>query len=244
MNALITPDRPDAAQDRPTFLARLRKEAGARYHDRHPFHERMHEGKLGLDELKTWAENRYYYQTRIPLKDALILAKAGDPAFRRAWIGRIVHQDGERAGEGGLELWRRFAEALGAKREELETHCRVLPGVRFACDGYVALVERSSLLEAVAASLTETLAPELMERRIRAFEAHYPSLPSEALAYFRTRISAARDDGDRALAYVLEHARTRAAQDACVHALVAKTEVLWHLLDCVAQASHIKRGEA
>lgn len=242
MSAVVSRAGLEAAEDRAAFVERLRAEASRRYHDRHPFHRRMHEGKLSLDELKTWALNRYYYQTRIPVKDALILAKAEDPAFRRAWIERIVHQDGQRAGEGGLELWRRFAEALGAEREELETQRSVLPGVRFACDGYVALVARSSLLEAVAASLTETLAPSLMERRIRAFEEHYPSVPREALEYFRTRVTAAREDGDRGLAYVLDHARTRAAQDACVQALVTKTEVLWHLLDCVDAVSNRTGG--
>jgi pyrroloquinoline-quinone synthase len=232
----------DRGSDATAFLDRLRAEATRRYHDRHPFHARMHAGELRLDELRVWATNRYYYQTRIPLKDALILAKSEDPGFRRAWIGRIVHQDGARPGEGGLDLWRRFAQALGADENELLTHRSVLPGVRFACDGYVSLVERSSLLEAVAASLTETLAPELMQRRIVAFEQHYPAIPPQALAYFQTRVSAAREDGDRGLAYVLANARTEAQQDACVRALVTKTQVLWHLLDCVAAACDAMRG--
>jgi pyrroloquinoline-quinone synthase len=29
--------------------------------------------------------NRFYYQTRIPIKDAIIVSKSDDPAFRRAW---------------------------------------------------------------------------------------------------------------------------------------------------------------
>lgn len=235
---------PHAEHGAPSFLARLRTETAARYHDRHPFHLRMHEGHASLAELRIWAVNRYYYQTRIPIKDALILAKTPDSDFRRAWLERITHQDGARPGEGGLELWRRFARSLGADAEELATHRTVLPGVRFACDAYVHLVERASLLEAVAASLTETLAPGLMERRIAAFERHYPTIPADALAYFRTRVGAARLDGDRSLAYVLEHARTRAEQDACVRAVVTKTDVLWHLLDCVAAECESKRGLA
>jgi pyrroloquinoline-quinone synthase len=231
----------DAEQAQPSFLDRLRAETTRRYHDRHPFHLRMHEGRASLQELRIWAVNRYYYQTRIPIKDALILAKASDPEFRRSWIARITHQDGAGPGEGGLELWRRFSRSLGADADELSTHGSVLPGVRFACDAYVRLVERASLLEAVAASLTETLAPDLMERRIAAFERHYPTIPGEALAYFRTRVGAARADGDVSLAYVLEHARTRAEQDACVRAVVTKTEVLWHLLDCVAAECDAKR---
>jgi len=36
----------------------------------------MHEGKLTRGQLQAWALNRYYYQSRIPIKDAAILAVA------------------------------------------------------------------------------------------------------------------------------------------------------------------------
>ena len=50
----------------------------------------------------------------------------------------------------------------------------MLPGVRFACDSYVELVRQRSLVEALASSLTEFFAPDLMSRRILAWEKHYP----------------------------------------------------------------------
>ena len=101
----------------------------------------MHEGALSPGEIRTWVANRYYYQTRIPIKDGLILAKAQDPAFRRAWISRIHDHDGTRPGEGGLALWLALAEAVGLERARVESLRDVLPGVRRACDAYVELVE-------------------------------------------------------------------------------------------------------
>ena len=104
------------------FIARLRAEGVRRYHDQHPFHQRMHAGALSRQELQTWTLNRYYYQTRIPIKDAIIVSKSEDPAFRRAWLRRIQDHDGtETAGEpggsdGGLALWLRLAEAVGLDR--------------------------------------------------------------------------------------------------------------------------------
>jgi pyrroloquinoline-quinone synthase len=213
------------------FVDRLRREGEARYHHRHPFHLRMHEGALAKEELRRWVANRWYYQTRIPLKDALILAKSEDPGFRRAWRRRLADHDGEREGEGGLAEWERLAAAVGIAREELGR--RILPGVRFACDGYVSLVRDASLVEAVASSLTECFAPDLMSERIAAFERHYGWIDREALAYFRGRVPRARRDAGEALTFVVEHARTREQQDRCVAALVRKTEILWHLLDCV-----------
>jgi pyrroloquinoline-quinone synthase len=218
------------------FVARLREEGVRRYHDNHPFHQAMHAGTLTREQLAAWTLNRYYYQTRIPIKDAIIVSKSGDPAFRRAWIRRIHDHDGAAPGEGGLALWLRLAEAVGLDRVEVESCSRVLPGVRFACDAYVTLCRESPLVVAVASSLTEMFAPDIMSTRIAAWERHYPWVGAEALAYFRSRVPRARRDGEEGLAFVVANADTRALQEACVGALVRKTEILWHLVDCVQAA--------
>jgi pyrroloquinoline-quinone synthase len=219
------------------FVERLRDEGVRRYHDQHPFHQRMHAGALSRAELQVWTLNRYYYQTRIPIKDAVIVSKSEDPAFRRAWIRRIHDHDGEGPETGGLELWLRLAEAVGLERGEVASCRRVLPGVRFACDSYVTLCRESPLVVAVASSLTEMFAPDLMSKRIAAWEQHYPWVGAEALAYFRARGPRARRDGDEGLAFVVAQATSRALQEACVAALVRKTEILWHLVDCVELAT-------
>lgn len=227
---------PRAPLPREEFVEWLRREGASRYHDQHPVHVLMHEGKLSQTQLQQWVLNRYYYQTRIPIKDAIILSKSEDPAFRRAWIRRIHDHDGDKAGEGGLALWLRLAEGVGLEREEVETLRSVLPGVKFACDAYVTLVRERSLVEAVASSLTEFFAPDLMSRRILAWEKHYPWVSPDMLAYFRSRVPRARVDSEEALAFVVQHATSFELQERCVAALIRKTEILWHLLDCVEKA--------
>jgi len=218
------------------FVERLRAEGAARYHDHHPFNVRMHAGALSEDELRSWVLNRFYYQTRIPIKDALIVAKSDDPAFRRAWIRRIGDHDGTKDGEGGLAEWLLLARAVGLDADAVRSCERVLPGVRFACDAYVALVRDRSLVEAVAASLTEHFAPDIMRARAAAWEKHYPWVDAAALAYFRSRVPRATRDAQEALAFVVEHAGTRELQDACLRALIDKCKILWAMLDAIAEA--------
>ena len=218
------------------FIERLRSEGERRYHDRHRYHVLMHEGKLSRVQLQHWVLNRYYYQTRIPIKDALILSKSEDPAFRRMWIRRIRDHDGETEGEGGLAMWLRLADGVGVDREEVASCRSVLPGVRAACDSYVELVRSRSLLEAVASSLTEFFAPDLMSKRVLAWEKHYPWVDPAMLAYFRSRVTRARRDAEEAVEFVKRHAVTRELQDLCVAALIRKAEILWALLDSVYAA--------
>ena len=230
-----------AALPREELIEWLRREGEARYHDRHRYHVLMHEGKLTREQLQQWVLNRYYYQTRIPIKDSLIVSKSEDPAFRRMWIRRVLDHDGETEGEGGLALWLRLAEGVGLDREEV-TSCRsVLPGVRFACDAYVDLVRSRSLLEAVASSLTEFFAPDIMTKRVLAWEKHYPWVSPEMLAYFRGRVTRARRDSAEAIEFVVQHATSYELQERCMAALIRKTEILWQLLDCV-YAAYIEPG--
>ncbi|HKQ70533.1 MAG TPA: pyrroloquinoline-quinone synthase PqqC [Polyangiaceae bacterium] len=224
------------------FVAELKAEGARRYHDAHPFHVRMHAGKLSREELRGWVQNRFYYQTRIPIKDAFVLAKSDDPAFRRMWMRRIADHDGEREGDGGLDQWLGLAEAVGLSRDEVKSCRGVLPGVRFACDAYVGFVRDHSLVEAVASSLTEAFAPDLMSRRIAAWEEHYPWVARQGLDYFRARVPRAGRDAAQAIDFVVRHAETRRAQEACVAALVRKTEILWHLLACVDAAFAQREG--
>ena len=219
--------------------ARLRKVGDERYHHLHPFNVRMHEGTLTREEIRTWVLNRYYYQTRIPIKDGLILAKAQDPVFRRGWIRRIHDHDGLAEGTGGLELWLALAEAVGLERAEVESLGHVLPGVVRAGDAYVELVQSSDLLTSVASSLTELFAGDIMRHRITAWARHYPWVEPEGLRYFHSRTRQAPADAREGLGFVLERARSDEEQQRCVAALERKCEILWSLLDAV-EAAHAR----
>jgi pyrroloquinoline-quinone synthase len=213
--------------------ARLRAILDERYHDRHPFNLRMHAGTLAPEEIRTWVRNRYYYQTRIPIKDGIILAKSEDPAFRRGWIRRIHDHDGFGAREGGLELWLRLAEAVGLDRRDVASLRDVLPGVRRACDAYVRFVSGHDLLESVAASLTELAAGGLMAARIACFAEHYPWVDTAGLGYFRSRTEQAPRDAAEGLGHVLDGAASEDDALRAIAALERKCEILWQLLDGV-----------
>ena len=206
------------------------------YHDRHPFHVRMNAGQLSAAQLRGWVANRFHYQVSIPRKDAAILANCPDVEVRRRWIRRIVDHDGTRAGEGGIEAWLRLGEAAGLTREEIIDHRHLVPGVRFAVDAYVTFARTRPWVEAVASSLTELFAPDLMAERLAAFERYYPWIDADGLAYFRARLHQAPRDSEHALEVVTHYCRTAAEQAAAVAALSFKCDVLWSVMDGIDRA--------
>ncbi len=203
-----------------------------RYHHQHPFHLLMHEGRLTRGQLQAWALNRFHYQRCIPIKDALILARSEDAAFRRAWRKRILDHDGDGQRPGGIEKWLQLAEATGLDRARVLSGREVLPSVRYAAAAYLRLVERATMLEAVASSLTEMFSPTLIALRVDRLRQHYPWM-SDGLAYFDARLTQAPEDAEFAFNYVAENARTREEQELAIGALRAKCDLLWAMLDAL-----------
>jgi coenzyme PQQ biosynthesis protein C len=224
------------------LVDRLRAIGAARYHDKHPFHAQLHSGQCTKAQVQAWALNRYCYQSRIPIKDASILARIEDPALRRAWRQRIIDHDGEREGEGGIARWLVLTDALGLNRAEVESLRGVLPGTRFAVEAYVHFVQERSLLEAIASSLTELFSPQVIQTRVQGMLANYDFVTPQTLAYFTARPEQARRDVDVALAYVRANATTPETQAAVLDALKFKCDVLWAMLDALHHA-YVTPGE-
>jgi pyrroloquinoline-quinone synthase len=219
-----------------TFLTQLRAVGRERYHDRHPFHCQMNQGLLTPAAIRGWVANRFHYQRHIPIKDAAILSNCPLPEVRRLWIRRLRDHDGAVEGEGGIEAWLHLSEAVGLTRGEVLDERHVLPGVRFAVEAYVHLARTAPWPVAIASSLTEWFAPDLMAERVAAFRQHYTWVPCWGLEYFESRLTQARRDSAQGLTLTLTHCDTPALQRAAVAALARKCDILWALLDAVARA--------
>ncbi len=214
----------------------LRQVGAERYHNRHPYHHRMTSGALSKGEMQAWALNRYCYQAVIPRKDAMILARAEDPAFRAAWRKRIEDHDGEDGWSGGIARWLHLATSLGLDADAVKTERLALPATRFAVGAYLTFCANRTLLEAVASSLTELFSPVIIGERVPAMLARYDYVTEDTLAYFKQRPEQASRDADFALAYVLQHADTPERQQSAIDALVFKCDILWAMLDALQHA--------
>ncbi len=224
----------------------LRKIGDERYHVHHPFHKLMNAGDLTKAQLQAWALNRYCYQFIIPQKDAVILSRSEDPEFRREWRKRIIDHDGGEGDEGGIARWLKLAEGLEVDAELVKSRKQALAATRFAVQAYLDLVSQSSLLVAVASSLTEMFSGAAISVRVPAMLKRYEYITEDTLAYFIPRLHQAPRDAEFALAYVKEHAQTPALQQQVVDALVEKCDILWVMLDALYHAyvepGHIPPG--
>ena len=169
---------------------RCARSAPTRYHNLHPFHRLLHGGKLNKGQVQAWALNRYYYQSTIPLKDAVVISRFRDRGIRLEWRHRIEDHDGDLGTEGGIERWLKLTEGLGLDSAYVESTEGILPATRFAVEAYVHFVATRRPLEAIASSLTELFAPNLHEERISGMLAHYDFVNPDIMSYFSRRMAA------------------------------------------------------
>ena len=209
--------------------------------------------------LRGWVANRFYYQRNIPRKDAAILSNCPVRDVRRIWIHSIFDHDGTirradpgNAGHGGSQELAPQTKAAskhgcdsvkraGYRAIDLMEDHHLLPGVRFAVDAYVNFARTQPWPIAIASSLTELFAPDLMSARLAAFEKFYSWIDARGLDYFRRRVTQARRDSDEALGITLEYCNTPELQGEAVRALEFKCDVLWAILDAIHHGSYGNR---
>ena len=72
--------------------------------------------------MQAWALNRYYYQSTIPIKDAVVISRFRDRGIRLEWRHRIEDHDGDLGTEGGIERWLKLTEGLGPRQRLCGIH--------------------------------------------------------------------------------------------------------------------------
>jgi pyrroloquinoline-quinone synthase len=92
---------------------------------RHPFYQAWSEGKLSKEILKAYACQYYHFVKEFPRMVSAVHTNTPDIKLRAPLLLNLM--DEELGEENHPALWMRFAQAIGASTEEVET-TSPLPG--------------------------------------------------------------------------------------------------------------------
>ena len=133
----------------------------------HPFYQRWLAGDLTRDDLRRYAAQYFRFEAAFPGYLCQVLAKLDRPADRRVLLQNLVDEEG--GPETHLELFVRFASALGLAKDDLERTpatdstralLETFDGATrngSAAEGLVTLYAYESQAAEVAASKTDSL---------------------------------------------------------------------------------------
>lgn len=148
----------------------------------HPFYQMWNEGTLTLEMLREYAKQYYWQVYYFPTFVSATHANCDDMDVRQMLLENLIEE--EHGPNNHPELWLRFAEALGLKREEVQS-AKYLPTTKESVRILKELAGRKNPAEGLAALYAyEMQIPEVAKTKIHGLKTRYNLASENALIFF------------------------------------------------------------
>ena len=195
----------------------------------HPFEQLLDEGRATKEQMQVWLCNRYLFQKTMVVKDAIVLAKCPDKAFRQIWAKRLQEADEE---GGGLDTWIKLGWACDV---DVTDESRVYPATRFAMTAFIEWCQRSEWVLIVASSLSQIKAVVNHKNKFDTWYTLYPWIKSDGLDYFIQRSAQVGIDSKHCLEFIQG---IELPTEKVKEATKMKREIMQCMLDAVYLHTH------
>jgi len=198
---------------------------------KHPFYSAWTDGTLSIEALRGYAGQYYRHVLSFPTYLSAVHSETSDLETRQYLLENLI--DEERGSDNHPELWLRFAEGIGCRREDVRL-AAPLPETA-ACDRAFREVAAQGPASGLAALYAyESMIPAVASSKIDGLKRHYGIDDDSTLRFFTVHLEVderhadvARDLLERTAPADERAAAKRAASDAL--------DALWSLLDGVTR---------
>jgi len=200
----------------------------------HPFYKSWNEGKLTREIIKDYAEQYYQHVKAFPRYISATHSLCEDLDKRKILLENL--QDEEKDGADHPKLWKNFALAIGAEKNEIDS----VKKEKFTTEMIDNFFKhsRTSYAEGLAALYTyERQIPEIAETKIRGLKNHYGVSSKEGLEFFEVHKAADvyhREACEKLLDGLSKEEQTKAEKSA-----LSTAKYLWNFLTGMAVKHNI-----
>jgi len=164
-----------------TFCMNLNRSLEELHLLNHPFYKAWNEGKLTHESLQLYAQEYYHHVAAFPRYISQIHALCPDISARQILLENLI--DEEQGADNHPELWIRFAEGFGVKREEIKQPPELQKTTELV-DGYFDLVKADYATGLGALYAYERQTPEVSKSKIDGLKKHYAVSDEKTLQFF------------------------------------------------------------
>ena len=212
----------------------------ARYPNEHPWQQLFLEGKLSQDQLKVWAQNRYYFHAGIPAKDANVFCKLpNNKDAQGMWLEKLQEEMGDDEEQSHPEMFLDFCEGLGLGRDEVK-NAEVFAPIKIGVDAYRDMARVRPFQVGVGSSISEFLIPFKMTRMLKAFREHYSFIPDKALHFFEAHREADERHGNIMINLVETYGQTEEHKKLLLEGHLFKLDLHRVILDTIHYETVLK----
>jgi pyrroloquinoline-quinone synthase len=196
----------------------------------HPFYQRWSVGTLTREALTDYAKQYYHHVAAFPRYLSAVHANTVDMETRRLILANLV--DEEAGNPNHPELWLRFAEGVGANREDAQ-RAEPWEETSHLMETFHSTCRDGSTAEGLAALYAyESQIPEVAEAKIAGLKKFYQVSNPRTLVYFEVHVQADQEHSavERAL---LERYVDETNAPAVRKAVGKVLDALWEMLSAV-----------
>jgi pyrroloquinoline-quinone synthase len=203
----------------------------------HPFYQAWTRGELPRPALRDYARQYYHHVAAFPTYLSALHAHTDDQRVRRHILANLM--DEEAGDPNHPELWLRFAESTGLRRDEV-SNAELWEETEKLIGTFRRICREGSVAQGIAALYAyESQIPEIAQSKIEGLENFYGMNTPEALGYFRVHIEADREHS-RVERKLLESALNAEGSPAVEESVEVVLNALWDLLSGVCRRHGIE----
>ena len=232
---------PQYTETRSNLFNEILAAGKARYPNEHPWQQLFLEGKLSQDQLKVWAQNRYYFHAGIPAKDANVFCKLpNNKDAQGMWLEKLQEEMGDDEEQSHPEMFLDFCEGLGLGRDEVK-NAEVFAPIKIGVDAYRDMARVRPFQVGVGSSISEFLIPFKMTRMLKAFREHYSFIPDKALHFFEAHREADERHGNIMINLVETYGQTEEHKKLLLEGHLFKLDLHRVILDTIHYETVLKQ---
>lgn len=193
---------------------------------KHPFYQSWKMGELTRETLQEYARQYYKHVAAFPQYLSAVHMQMNDAQDRRLILQNLM--DEENGEKNHPELWLRFAEATGAKRENIET----TPNTETtAFVNNFKFFASQSIVEGIAALYAyESQIPKVSEEKINGLVKFYDVKDERGLEYFTVHMQADIEHSAAERELIRKYAKDEETKKKVLEAVNKTLDAYWNML--------------
>ena len=209
------------------FIKLLEKDIDKKHLTKHKFYELWNEGKISIEALQGYAQQYYKFVSEFPRFVSRVHSNTPYEEDRMAILDNLNEEEDKNLPHA--ELWLRFAEGIGVKRNIIDAKMlpetsKMLVEVRKLCS--------ENFLEGSAAILAyEAQISEIAKLKMDGLRKHYNLKDARSLEFFEVHGKVDIEHQKTWKNIIAKHTKTKGQKAMARKALNRSLKAMWQMLD-------------
>lgn len=207
----------------------LEKDIRERHLSKHKFYQLWNDGKVSMEALRGYAQQYYKFVSEFPRLVSRVHSNTPYEEERMMILENLNEEENPKLPHS--ELWLRFADGLGLKRDEMGA--KMLPETRKMI-AEMQKLSSSDFLDGSAALLAyESQIPEIARLKMDGLKKHYGMKNARALEFFKVHGKVDIEHQKTWKRIIARHANTKERKARVRKSLNSSLNAMWAMLDGV-----------